>query len=103
MLNPLWESLPADYYGYVTEADKHKNIATAPSERAALAEASLVVVYGWIQWPNDRPDSLDRKSKFSDDEIERMELFGPRGLARYLKVLREVTQKPVDPAVGPLA
>jgi hypothetical protein len=90
LLNPLWESLPADYYGYVAEEDKHKNFATAPGERAALSEASLVVVYHWIRWPDDRPDSVDRKLEFGDDEIEQMELFGPRGLARYLKVLREV-------------
>jgi hypothetical protein len=88
MLNPLWASLPADYYGYTLEAERHKNIAQAPGERAPLSEPSLVAVYRWIEWPKELPDNLDRNTRFSDEEIDKMESFGPRGLAEFLRIQR---------------
>jgi hypothetical protein len=87
-LTPLWDSFPVEYYGYAG-AEKHKNIATSPNERQPLSEPSLVFVYRWINWPKDLPDVLDRSAKFTDDEVERMELFGPRGLGEYIKTIRE--------------
>lgn len=92
VLKPELDSYPADYYGYTTEADRIKNFAFLPkSDRAALSEASLVVVYRWVKWPENRPDSIDRNLKFTDEEIEKMELFGPRGLSTYVGILRNMT------------
>lgn len=89
VLQTQWESFPAEYYGYTAPAEISKNFAQNKGERAPLSEPSLVLVYRWIKWPKDRPDSLDRKSKFTDEEVEQMELFGPRGLAKYIKILRD--------------
>jgi hypothetical protein len=93
LLTPLWESFPANYYGYVDPSELHKNIAQAPGEWSPLAEASLVVVYRWIVWPQDRPDTLDRTMRFSDEEIGKMESFGPRGLGEYITILRNLRSK----------
>lgn len=90
-LSPQWDSFPADYYGYTAPAEIIKNFAQGKDERVPLSEPSLVMVYRWIKWPENRPDSLDRKSKFSDEEISAMETFGPRGLARYISILRNPT------------
>jgi hypothetical protein len=65
-----------------------KNFAQKPGERISLSEPSLVVVYRWIVWPDDYPDSMDRAAKFTDAEIEKMEAFGPRGLAGYIRIRR---------------
>jgi hypothetical protein len=89
-LSPLWASFPSEYYGYVG-ADKMKNLVTGPDERAALSESSLAFVYRWIEWPDGYPDVLDKGAKFSEKEIAKMESFGPRGLAEYLRILREVS------------
>lgn len=88
VLDPLWESFPAKYYGYEKPEEKIKNFATSPKERQALSEASLVFVYRWIEWPENQPDSLDRKMKFTEEEIAKRETFGPRGLAKYIRILR---------------
>jgi len=90
LLRPTWDSFPAEYYGYVAEAEQHKNIAQSPDERAPLSEASLVFVYHWVNWPKDHPDVLDRGMKFTDEEVSKMETFGPRGLAEYIKILRNL-------------
>jgi hypothetical protein len=88
-LSPQWDSFPAEYYGYTVPAEIFKNFAQGKDERAPLSEPSLVLVYRWIKWPEDRVDSLDRKSRFTDDEITAMETFGPRGLAKYISILRD--------------
>jgi len=89
LLDPMLESYPADYYGYSAPSERIKNFAQSPRERTPLSEPSLVLVYRWIVWPEGYVDALDKKMKFSDAEIEKMELFGPRGLAEYIRILRE--------------
>ncbi len=89
MLDPTWESFPVDYYGYSAPADRMKNFANKPGERASLSEPSLVFVYRWIQWPEGYTDSLDKEIKFTDAEIEKMVTFGPRGLAEYIRIRRD--------------
>jgi hypothetical protein len=88
VLSPVFESYPADYYGYMDEADFHKNLAFSPGDREPVAEKSAAFVYRWVKWPDDRPDPLNETPKFSDEELERMEGFGPRGCAAYFKKLR---------------
>ena len=89
-LSPQWDSFPVDYYGYSAPEEQHKNIAQSPQERAPLSEASLVAVYGWAQWPKGYRDPLDREMQFTDEQIENMDTFGPRGLAEYIKILRNL-------------
>jgi hypothetical protein len=100
-LNPLWVSFPAEYYGYVG-AEQIKNFATSPGERAALSESSLAFVYRWIRWPEDLPDVLDKAAKFTEDELVKMELFGPRGLAEHIRNLRQgpPVANPANPTGG---
>jgi hypothetical protein len=90
LLKPAWDSFPPDYYGYVTEAEQHKNVGYSPDERAPLSEASLAFVYRWITWPEGYADAVDRSMKFTDEEIAKMETFGPRGLASYIGILRKL-------------
>jgi hypothetical protein len=98
VLQPQWESFPAEYYGYTAPAEIFKNFAQDPKERAPLSEPSLAAVYRWAKWPEDRPDSLVRKSKFSDEEVSLMETFGPRGLAKYISILRDPKAHGMPPA-----
>jgi hypothetical protein len=100
VLQPQWESYPAEYYGYTKPAEIIKNFAQGKDERQPLSEASLVLVYRWVAWPKDRPDSLDRKSKFTDDEIELMRTFGPRGLGEYITILRDPKAHGMPAATG---
>ncbi|MDB6103844.1 MAG: hypothetical protein JWO52_3843 [Gammaproteobacteria bacterium] len=109
VLQPQLESFPADYYGYTKPDEIVKNFAQGKGERAPLSEPSLVFVYRWIKWPKDRSDNLDRQSKFSDDEVDEMELFGPRGLAKFIRIQRDpkAHEAPAAPRVvslpGPAA
>jgi hypothetical protein len=89
ILQPLGESYPADYYGHMSDAEFIKNFAQSPGDRAPISEPSLITVYDWVRWPEGRADPLDRQLKFTDDQLERMELFGPRGLARFITKLRQ--------------
>lgn len=88
VLDTLWNSFPVDYYGYSDPKEIHKNFATGPGERASLSESSLVFVYRWITWPSDYPDPLTKDAKFTDEELAKMESFGPRGLAEYIRIRR---------------
>lgn len=88
LLDPNFESFPAEYYGYTAAEEMPKNFAQLAGEWAPLSEPSLAFVYRWIKWPADCVDTLDRGNTFSDNEIVNMELFGPRGLATQLKIRR---------------
>lgn len=101
LLKPTWDSYPGEYYGYVSDDDKHKNLVQTPGvDREPLAEQSLVMVYRWVQWPDDVADVVDRTLRFSDQEIEKMGIFGPRGLAHYIQVRREVTKMKAKDSQG---
>lgn len=93
-LSPLNDSFPAEYYGYTEPGQRIKNFAYSPQDWAPLPEAALVFVYRWIKWPEGYPDSLNRDMKFTEDEITLMESFGPRGLAQYIRIIRN-PQPPV--------
>jgi hypothetical protein len=90
VLSPQFDSFPAEYYGHIAPDEQGKNAGAEPGERLPISEPSLVFVYRWIKWPTDLEDELDRKIQFRDDELEEMELFGPRGVARFIRILRRV-------------
>lgn len=78
------EGFPETYYA---EKPEHMDGYTS-GVREPLSEKSLAVLYRFIKWPQDRPDSLQDECVFSDEEIETMSLFGPRGLGRLLEKVR---------------
>jgi hypothetical protein len=88
VLDPTFESYPAEYYGYTKPDEQIKNFSALAGERMALSEPSLVFVYRWIVWPPNLADDLDRSSKFDELEIEKMHALGPRGLANFIRILR---------------
>jgi hypothetical protein len=83
------DSFPSEYYGYMDDKEFIKNFAQSPGDRVPISEASLTFIYRWAKWPEGRADPLDRHTKFTDDELESMEMFGPRGLGRYIKKCRD--------------
>jgi hypothetical protein len=84
VLNPTLESFPADYYGPMDDKEFYKNFGWGPGDREPVSERSAAFVYRWVKWPKGRPDPLDGTPNFSEDEKANMELFGPRGLGRYI-------------------
>ena len=62
----------------MSDAEFIKNFAQSPGDRAPISKPSLITVYDWVRWPEGRADPLDRQLKFTDDQLERAELFGPR-------------------------
>lgn len=87
------ESFPSDYYGHMDEKDFSKNFMQSPGDRVPISEASLAFIYRWAQWPEGRPDPLDRYTKFTDKEVEKMASFGPRGLGSYIQKCRDYWKK----------
>lgn len=88
VLKPVGDSIPAGYYGYIDNELMHKNIVQNLDDWMPLSEASLVTVYRWLKWPKERADPIDRDLEFAPEEIERMTLFGPKGLGEYLTKMR---------------
>jgi len=79
---------PSSFYA---DSPKHL-IMHSGDERAPIAEASLVEIYDFMKWPEDYIDPLNDK-RFSDEEIERMTIRGPRGLGSLLKAHRDIKKK----------
>ena len=86
LINPSGEGFPEDYY-----ADSPKNmIMSSEEEREPLDESSLAVMYRFVLWPKGFEDPLKNEPKFTDKEIDRMERFGPKGLGRLIKKVRQL-------------
>jgi hypothetical protein len=81
VLQPTGDSYPMGYY-------RRTPAATAGVDDMPLAEQSLVAVYGWVTWPSDRPDPLDRRTRFTEEQRDLMRSFGPRGLAAFIDIIR---------------
>jgi hypothetical protein len=81
VLKPTFNSYQRRYY-------EGQPTGKEGSLKLPIAEASLVVIYGWVEWPEDLPDPIDRHLKFSEDRLEKMRLLGPRGVAEFIDALR---------------
>jgi hypothetical protein len=81
VLEPLFDSYPAEYYRGPTARPGHQR-------DPGISEPSLVVIYGWVEWPKDLPDPLDRTTRFTEERLDYMRSFGPRGAAQYIDSLR---------------
>lgn len=58
-------------------------VADSSPEQAPIDERSIKVIYGFAEWPEDRQDSIDAVSKYTQGEIERMRV-GMSGVRAYV-------------------
>jgi hypothetical protein len=86
------EGLPSSFYA---EKPEHmvmfSNVARDP-----LSEKSLAFLYRFIRWPEGMPDLIGKEPVFTDEEVERMKAFGPRGLGNLIADVRKFTQARKD-------
>lgn len=86
LIFPSTEGYPSSYY-----ADKPEHmIGHGEDVRAPLSEKSLAFIYRFARWPEDLPDPIGDEANFTDEEIERMRTFGPKGLGNLLAQVRQL-------------
>lgn len=88
LIFPSIEGLPSSFYA---ENPEHM-IAYSGQVRDPLSEKSLAYLYRFVRWPEGLPDPLGDESPFTDEEIDRMQSFGPRGLGNLLAEVRRLRQ-----------
>ncbi len=81
---PSIEGLPSSFYA---ENPEHMT-AHSGRVRDPLSEKSLAFLYRFVRWPENMPDPLGDEPTFTDEEIERMQTFGPHGLGGFLAEVR---------------
>lgn len=86
LINPTVEGFPEEYFA----ESPGTMIAWSDDNRDPLAESSLTVLYRFVRWPKGFADAIKCDPKFTDDEISKMELFGPRGLGKLMRKVREL-------------
>jgi hypothetical protein len=83
------EGLPSSFY-----AEKPEHMIFHSGEvRDPLSEMSLAFMYRFIRWPEGMTDPIGGEARFTDDEIERMCTFGPRGLGNLISEARALVGK----------
>lgn len=80
------EGLPSSFYA---ERPEHM-LGWSGRVRDPLAEKWLALLYRFTQWPKERPDPIGKEPEFSNEEIERMRTFGPRGLGTLMHQVRNL-------------
>jgi hypothetical protein len=85
---PSIEGLPSSFYA---ESPEHM-IAYSGRAREPLSEKSLAFLYRFVRWPDNTPDPLGDELTFTEEEIERMLTFGPRGLGSLFAEVRRLRQ-----------
>ena len=55
--------------------------------------SSLAVLYRFIRWPEGVEDTIQDEESFSDEEIQKMVSFGPRGLGKLLSELKRLREE----------
>ena len=68
-------------------------LVTINEQRSPLSEKSLAYLYRFIRWPKELADPLADIAKFSDEEIQRMQTFGPHGLGNLMANVRSLQAK----------
>ena len=86
LIFPSIEGLPSAFYA---DAPAHM-IGYSGNVRPPLSEKSLAVLYRFVRWPEDLPDPIGQEPNFTDEEIHRMQTFGPRGLGNLLAQVRQI-------------
>ena len=89
LINPSVEGFPEDYF-----ATSPKTFTTwHDDDRDPLSETSLAVLYRFVRWPRDFEDPIKNEPEFTSEEIEKMEMFGPKSLGSLMKKVRELEAK----------
>jgi hypothetical protein len=86
LIFPTIEGLPASFYA---ESPEHM-IGYTERARSPLSEKSLAFLYRFVRWPENVSDPIGQELNFTDEEIERMCTFGPRGLGNFLAEVRRL-------------
>ena len=92
LIFPTTEGLPASFY---SEKPEHMIGYTGPIH-APLSEKSLSFLYRFVQWPENVADPIGREPNFTDQEIEKMRSFGPRGLGNLMAEVRRLERPEVN-------
>ncbi len=89
LIFPNTASFPGTYYAENTE----HLFAWGDETREPLSLKSLVVLYRFVRWPKGIEDPLASEENFTKQEIEKMTLFGPRGLGELLEAYELLKEK----------
>jgi hypothetical protein len=89
LIAPTKEGLPKAYYAETAELIA---IGYGDADRPPLSEKSLVELYRFIKWPENKKDPLEN-NVFTEDEIEEMCASGPRRLGQLYKEVRRIERK----------
>jgi len=68
--------------------------AYSENDRPPISPKSAKVVFDWLYRKGDDDDPLDKASQFSEEEIEKLQLFYWRGLGDLLENYREELKRP---------
>ena len=90
LINPEGAGFPKEYYA---EKVEHVVISYRDADRPPLSEKSLVVLYRFIRWPENTEDPLGGNGGFTEEEIDHMCSFGPKGLGQHCKEVRNFDLK----------
>lgn len=82
------KDFPSEYFA---EKPEHLN-GHLSSVRSPLAETSIYVIYNFTDWHENYVDPLE-SYRFSDEEIERMQFRGRKGLGDLLTAHRKLKRK----------
>jgi hypothetical protein len=85
LICPSVEGLPSSFYA---EEPDHMN-AYMGGDRPPIAERSLAFMYRFVKWPEGIEDPIGSEPLFTDQEIDRMSTFGPRGLGNLMAEARQ--------------
>ncbi|WP_048441059.1 hypothetical protein [Caenimonas sp. SL110] len=89
LILPGNEGFPSSYY-----AEKPDHLyAWSDDVREPLSLKSLAVLYRFVRWPAGHEDPLKDDEGFTEDEIQKMAMFGPRGLGELLEDFHELRRK----------
>jgi hypothetical protein len=80
------EGLPSSFYA---EKPEHM-IGYSGGVRDPLSEKSLAFLYRFIRWPEHVRDPIGEEPDFTNEEIDKMLSFGPRGLGKLLSEVRRL-------------
>jgi len=86
LINPGIESFPKEYYA----AKPEHMLSYGDDDRQPLSERSLAVLYRFVQWPEGLEDPLKNDISFTKEEIQKMALFGPKGLGELLEEVEQI-------------
>jgi len=88
LINSRRHPLPASFFA----AHPCLAVAYLDDEPEPLSLTSLAFMYRFIQWNKAVEDRLGEVEEFSPEEVERMNIFGPRNLGRFLAYVEDCEQ-----------